>query len=137
MMIDTNLNKPLIEKLARKNILVVDDEGIITKTLCDLLKKAGFYADASGDGFDAIEKAEETGFDLIIADIRMPEIDGVQTIRKIRESSRIKNKPDAPVIFITGFPDSFAASEAREFGEVVTKPFDMKEFLSVVEKYIQ
>lgn len=131
-----NTDRPLIERLARKNILVVDDEGIITKTLCDLLKREGFYADASNDGFEAIQKAEDTGFDLIIADIKMPDIDGVQTIKKIRESAHIKNRPDAPVIFITGYPDSFAAYEARQLGEVIAKPFDTRQFLDAVEKYI-
>lgn len=130
------IDKPLIDRLIRKNILVIDDEGIITKTLCDLLKRSGYYADASEDGFDAVEKTKEEDFDLIISDIKMPGMDGVQTVKKIREASRAKNKPEPPVIFITGYADSPATIKAKELGEVILKPFDTKEFLNRVAKYI-
>lgn len=133
---DPNLEKPLIEKLTRKNILIIDDDGIITKTLCDLLNKAGFYTDASQNGFDAIDKTEEAVFDLIIADIKMPELDGIQTVKRMREVSKTQNKPDVPVIFITGYPESEVTIDARKLGEVLPKPFDTKEFLEKVAKYI-
>ena len=133
---DTNSGKPLIKKLLRKNILIIDDDGIITKTLCDLLNKAGFYTDASQNGFDAIDKTEEAVFDLIIADIKMPELDGIQTVKRMREVSKTQNKPDVPVIFITGYPESEVTIDARKLGEVLPKPFDTKEFLEKVAKYI-
>lgn len=136
MTADIDSHKPLIDKLARKNILVIDDEGLITKTLCDLLRRAGYYADASQNGFDALGKAEESDFDLIISDIKMPRMDGVQMVKKIRDMSKSKNKPDVPVIFITGFADSEATVKAREFGEVILKPFDTEDFLSRVAKYL-
>lgn len=134
---DTHDEKPLVEKLLKKNILVLDDEGMITKTLCTLLKDAGYYADASQNGFDAIEKTEDEEFDLIIADIRMPDIDGIETVKKMRETSRMKHKPDTPVIFITGYPDSPSVLEAKRLGDVLFKPFDTKKFLTLVAKHIK
>ena len=136
MAADIDEHKALIDKIAKKNILVIDDEGLITKTLCDLLKRAGYWADASQDGFDAIDKTEDADFDLIISDIKMPDLDGIQTVKKIRAASRIKNKPEVPVIFITGYADSPATAEARKLGEVLLKPFDTKEFLNRVAKYL-
>lgn len=131
-----NLNKPLIDKLARKNILVIDDDGLITRTLCELLNRAGYYANASQDGFSAIDKTQEAVFDLIIADIKMPDIDGVQTIKRIREIARAKKRPNIPVIFITGYPSSEIVAEAKKLGEVIPKPFETNDFLNKVAKYI-
>jgi CheY-like chemotaxis protein len=133
---DPHPEKPLLEKLLTKNILIIDDDGIITKTLCDLLNRSGFYTSASQNGFEGAEKTEEANFDLVICDIKMPEIDGIETIKRIREVSRVKNRPDIPVIFITGYPESEAAYEAQKLGEVLPKPFDNKEFLNRVAKYI-
>jgi len=128
--------KPLIDKLLKKNILIIDDDGSITKTLCELLKRAGHYADASQNGSDAIDKTEEAVFDLIICDIKMPDMDGVQTVKRMKALSKAKKRSDVPVIFITGYADSPAVSEAKKIGEVIFKPFDTKEFLSKVAKYI-
>lgn len=118
-----------------KNILVVDDDGIVTKSLCSLLNTAGYSADASEDGFDAIEKIKDTHIDLIIIDIRMPQIDGVQTVKKIKELLKSKHKPDIPIIFITGYADSKINLEAKELGEVIFKPFDNQEFLKCITNY--
>ncbi|MBI4972872.1 MAG: response regulator, partial [Candidatus Omnitrophica bacterium] len=68
-----------------KNILVIDDDGMVTKSLCELLNKTGFSADALDNGFDAIEKIKDTHIDLVVVDIRMPEIDGVETVKRIKE----------------------------------------------------
>ncbi|MBM3246542.1 MAG: response regulator [Candidatus Omnitrophica bacterium] len=119
-----------------KNILVIDDDGLVTKSLCDLLTKTGFSADALNNGFDAIDKVKDTHVDLIVVDIRMPGIDGVQTVKKIKEILKAKNKPDIPVIFITGYADSQAAIEAQELGKVILKPFGSKELLDSITEYI-
>jgi len=87
------MNKSLIEKLSKKNILVIDDDGLITRTLCNLLKREGYYASGTESSFEAIEETEDTDYDLIIADIRMPEIDGVETINRIEALSKEHNKP--------------------------------------------
>jgi len=119
-----------------KNILVIDDDGLVTKSLCYLLGSEGFSADASQNGFDAIEKAKDTHVDLIIADIRMPGIDGVQTVKKIKEFVKSKHKSDIPVIFITGYADEDINKEAREIGEILLKPFDNEKLLALINKYI-
>lgn len=119
-----------------KNILIIDDDGLVTKSLCDLLNKKGFQTDALDNGLDAIDKIKDTHIDLIVVDIRMPEIDGVQTVKRIKEILRAKHRPDIPVVFITGYSDSQANLEAKELGRVMFKPFDNQEFLECITNYI-
>ena len=130
------MNKALIEKLSTKNILVIDDDGLITRTLCALLKKEGYFATGTEDSSDAADKAVQENFDLIIADIRMPGMDGVEMVRKIRSDSQGLNKPQTPVVFITGYSEGEAIEEARQLGEVILKPFDTGEFLNRITKYL-
>lgn len=118
-----------------KNILVIDDDGMVGKSLCGLLNQANYFAEALDNGFDAIDKIKDTHVDLIVVDIRMPGIDGVETVKKIKEILKSKNKPDIPVIFITGYADSKATLEAKELGEVLFKPFDNQDFLENITRY--
>ncbi|PIV11703.1 MAG: hypothetical protein COZ98_01670 [Candidatus Omnitrophica bacterium CG_4_8_14_3_um_filter_43_15] len=130
------MEKALIEKLAKKNILVIDDDGLITRTLCSLLRKEGYFASGSESSDEAVDEAEDVEYDLIIADIKMPGTDGVETIRKIQSEAMIHNRPIAPVVFITGYADDKSVSEAKELGEVMFKPFDNSEFLNRITKYL-
>jgi CheY-like chemotaxis protein len=129
-------DKPLIDKLLKKNILIIDDDGLITKTLCDLLKRSGYYTDASQDGLDGAQKAQAAEFDLIICDIKMPQLNGLETIKKIRHTAKANKRRAVPVLFITGYADSELTAEARKMGEVLLKPFEAKDFLDKVAKYL-
>lgn len=118
-----------------KNILVIDDDGMVTRSLCGMLTHNGYLASALNNGFDAVEKIKDTHIDLIVIDIRMPEIDGIQTVKKIKEILKSKNRPDIPVIFITGYTDSKSNLQAEVLGKVIFKPFDSQEFLECVTHY--
>jgi CheY-like chemotaxis protein len=113
-----------------KNILIIDDDGLVTKSLCGLLNNAGFSADALDNGFDAIDRIKDTHIDLIVVDIRMPEINGVETVKKIKTELKARGRPDIPVVFITGYTDSKENIEAHELGKVMFKPFDNRDFLN-------
>lgn len=117
-----------------KKILVIDDEGMITTTIGNLLKREGYFIETSESGQDAIEKVKKVDFDLIVIDIRMPNMNGLEFIHQVKKYLRDNKKPDIPVIFITGYADSDAHIRAEKFGKVIFKPFDMKEFLSEVAK---
>lgn len=67
-----------------KNILVIDDEGLVTKTLKRMLSKEGYNTVIASSGMEALSKVQEADFDLIVSDVRMPEMDGIETIEKIR-----------------------------------------------------
>jgi CheY-like chemotaxis protein len=120
-----------------KKILVIDDDTLLTKTISNLLNKKGYSAAATNDGYEALDRIiGKTEYDLIICDIRMPGLNGVETVKKIREYLKNKNKPDVPVIFITGFADTEINKEAEKIGKVVFKPFDTDDFLENIEDYI-
>ena len=119
-----------------KKILVIDDEGLVTTSLKLLLKKSGYDVDVASDGHTAMDKVKENDFDLIISDIRMPNINGVEVVKKIREYLRQAGKSPVPEILITGYASKENLEEAQRLkvADYIYKPFNIKEFLDVVKK---
>ncbi|MFA4889437.1 MAG: response regulator [Candidatus Omnitrophota bacterium] len=119
-----------------KNILVIDDEGLVTKSLQRLLKKEGFNATIAASGEEAIEQCKNSDFDLIVSDIRMPQINGIETIQKIRALLKESGKKAIPEILITGYADEDNYKSALELkvADYIYKPFDTKEFLDTIKK---
>jgi len=119
-----------MEHQMKKRILFIDDEEILTKTFKILLEKKGYDVYSAKNGRDAQIIAEEEPLDLIISDIRMPGISGVEAIRLIRLAEK-----EIPVIFITGFADDEIEKKAKELKPLayLYKPFDCQMFLKVVE----
>lgn len=121
-----------------KNILVIDDDRMVTYALSNLLTKDGYSATASQDGYDALDKVlKKESFDLIVCDLRLPGIDGLETVKKIKEYLKANNKPDVPVIFITGYTDTDLHIRAQTLGKVFFKPFENKELLESIEELIE
>ena len=69
----------------KANILIVDDEKNMRITLSDILEEEGYKTSTAADGIEALEKCKESAYDVILMDVRMPGIDGVETFRKIRK----------------------------------------------------
>ena len=121
-----------------KKILVIDDDSMVTRAIGNLLKNANYSTTASQDGYDALDKIiSETDFNLIVCDIRLPGINGVETVKKIKERLRALNKPDVPVIFITGYVDEEINVEAQKIGKLIYKPFDNRDFLEIIKEHIE
>jgi len=121
-----------------KSILVIDDDSLVTHSLSNLLAKDGYSTTTSQDGYDALDKViKEKDFDLIVCDIRLPGINGVEIVKRIKEHLRSMNKPDVPVIFITGYTDTDLHIEAQNLGKLFLKPFDTKDFLNSIREYIE
>lgn len=121
-----------------KKILVIDDEELIIKSLSKLLEKSGYEVFIAKNGQDAIVMTEESEFDLIIADIRMPGVNGVDTVCSIYEELKQNNLKRIPVIFITGYADKENEKRAKALNPIdyIYKPFDTQELLSKVKKTI-
>jgi len=117
-----------------KTILVIDDDLTVLKSLERLFKKEGYEIACVSSGKAALELIENRDFDLVVADIRMPDLDGVETVRMIKEMRAKQSKPNIPVVFITGYSDMVAIDKAKQYGEVVLKPFDLEEFLNRVKQ---
>ena len=115
-------------------ILVVDDMRSMRRTLAGLMEDKGYDVTGVEDGYQAIEAARRTAFDLIFMDIKMPGINGVQTFREIK-----KITPRSVVVMMTGFAVEDLVKEALEEGafSVVYKPFDTDKVVSLVEAVLK
>lgn len=122
-----------------KKILVVDDEELVTKSLLRLLNSQGYNATVVRGGKEAVEKAKETDFDLIICDVRMPGMDGIKTIKEIRGHLKKANKKTIPELLITGYADRDKYETAMDLkvADYIYKPFDTKEFLDALRRNLE
>ena len=122
-----------------KKILFIDDEELLTKTFSRILEKTGYDVFIAKKGQDALDMAEEEVFDLVITDIKMPGIDGVETVIKLREVFKKRDLKLPPEIFITGFADEKKEAQAKSLNPAayIMKPFDLKTLLEAVKTTIK
>ncbi len=113
------------------HILIVDDEAKMRHILRIMLEMKGYKVDEAGDGIEALEKIKETPYDLVIADIKMPRMDGMELLKAIQEMDY-----PIPVVFITAYGSIESAVEAMRAGAVdyITKPFEEEKILLTVER---
>lgn len=121
-----------------KKILLIDDESLVVKTIHKLLTKTGYVVVSCTTGADAVKAADLEAFDLIISDIRMPDMNGVETIKKIREHLSAKKLKPIPEILMSGFADPQTVKDAEALGakDFFYKPFDLQEFMTSVKKVL-
>jgi len=119
-----------------KSILIIDDEGLVTKSLQKLLSKAGYNAVVATSGKEAIEKFKNADFDLIVSDVRMPEMDGIEAIEKIRQLQKELGKKPSSEILITGYANEESYNRALKLkvADYIFKPFDSKQFLEAIKR---
>ena len=124
---------PARQAVERPRILVVDDESSIRDLLSKTLALAEYDVDTASDGRSALERLRLYPYDLLIADLKMPGLDGLSVIR---EAKRLKT--DLPVIIITGYSTETAAIEAVNLGVsgYLTKPFRVPQVLAAAAKAI-
>lgn len=117
-----------------KSVLVIDDDPLIRKTLSSYLSKKGFEALAAEDGEEGIQKYEEHIPDLVILDIRLPDVDGLEVLGRIREKD-----PNASIIIMTAYDDMKTTIEAIKLGafEYLVKPLDYVELELTIDKAFQ
>ena len=122
-----------------KKILVVDDDKLILGTLRRLLRKEGFEVETAQSGLEALEKIKNSDFNLIITDIRMPNMDGIETIKEARKYLLESNREPIPELIITGFANDHNRQEADKLkvASYLAKPFDLQELLQNIENNIR
>jgi CheY-like chemotaxis protein len=122
-----------------KNILVIDDEELVTESLRRLLKKEGYNVTIAKNSKEAMDSIKVLDFNLIVSDIRMPGLDGVEIIKNIRDWLRQNNKKTIPEILITGYSneESFKKAQELKVADYIYKPFDITVFLEVVHKNLK
>lgn len=119
--------------LRSKFILVVDDSSESTEMLGKLLEIEGAFVDLARSGAEALVIAGQKRFDLIISDISMPEMDGYQLLRKLRE---LPNMDSVPAVALTGYgrPADIERAHMEGFAEHLIKPVDFDQLLQIVRR---
>jgi DNA-binding NtrC family response regulator len=120
--------------MSNGKILVVDDEVSARTALAELLRGEGYTVEVAGDGFKALGKLEEFGPDLILTDLNMPGIDGVELLRKVKEADA-----ELPVVLMTAFGGVETAVAAMREGaaDYLTKPLNTDELVIVLGRTIE
>jgi DNA-binding response OmpR family regulator len=118
---------------ATPRILLVDDEDSIQTLLSYPLQKEGFEVVGAADGQEALDRAREQSFDLIVLDLMLPKVDGFEVCRQIRASSNV------PIIMLTAKAEEIDTVLGLELGadDYITKPFSMREFTSRVKAVLR
>ncbi len=116
------------------NILIVDDEPAMREGLADVLEERGYGVSTAENGYQALDRAKRIPFDLIIADLRMPGLGGLELIENIRQID-----PDTMIVAMTAYGAAGEGTEAVRRGafDYIAKPFTMEEMDRLIEKAIQ
>src|SRR5688500_7985056 len=111
------------------NILIIDDEKAIRKTLTEILSYEGYKIEEAGDGEEGLRKFRDRTYDVVLCDIKMPKLDGIEFLDKVREVN-----PDVPVIMISGHGTIETAVEAVKKGayDYIAKPPDLNRLLITI-----
>lgn len=119
---------------APARVLLVDDEAPIRRLLAAMLKQAGFEVVAAASGAAALDVAAQSPPDVIMLDLKMPGMDGPETLRQLRERGDA-----APVIILTGYPDSELMHRALQFSPlmVLAKPVESGQLVEAVKKALK
>ena len=112
-------------------ILVADDEEIVIQSCLRVLSGGGFQVDAARDGLEALRAIDENGYDVLILDIKMPKMNGMEVLQRVKEAH-----PDIDVIMITGLHEIETAVQAMKLGafDYLPKPFEPEELELVVAR---
>lgn len=120
--------------MSTAKILICEDERNIQKLMAKVLIKKGYEIYSADDGQESIEKTQKISPDVILLDIRMPKIDGLEAAREIRKFNQT-----VKIIFITGFESPQISQEANKYNifAYIVKPVSQEEILQVVEKALK
>ena len=118
----------------KARILVVDDEEIVVKSCLRILGEGEYEAEGVASGEEALRRIEEHPYDVVILDIMMPKVDGLEVLRRVKESH-----PDIDVIMVTGLSQIETAVRSMKLGafDYLPKPFDPDELKAVVGRALE
>jgi DNA-binding NtrC family response regulator len=118
---------------AKNRILVVDDEDALRTVLSSELEGEGYHVRNAADGQEAINILGNQEFDLILLDIKMPNVDGFEVLKFVKD-----RQPKTKVVMLTGFADLKNAIESKKLGaeDFVSKPYDLVDLLTTVERVL-
>jgi len=124
---------------SKGRILVIDDDPLVGRSLKILLERAGYQTEVASIGLAALDAVSSQSFDLILTDIRMPGMNGIETLKAIRQLRRELGRAPLPEIVITAYyEDEEVKGEAESLGVkgFILKPFGIEELLTAIERNV-
>lgn len=120
--------------MEKNRILIIDDDEIVRKSCERILSPEGYIIVSAENGREGLRLFSKRPFDLVLTDLRMPDMDGIEVLKKIKEAG-----PDIEVIVITGYGTVKSAIEAIRYGayDYIEKPFSPEELLNVVRRSLE
>ena len=120
--------------MARARVLVIDDDQIVLDSISQILTDENYDVDVALRGGEGLERAIREDYDLVLTDIRMPDMGGIQVLRDIR-----RKRPALPVVMITGYATAPSAEMAMKLGaaDFIEKPFQPEELIETVASALQ
>ena len=121
------------QEYQKENLLVVDDEIEVGKVVTELLSSLGFNADSENNGNNALQTIKNGKYTFLITDINMPELNGIELIKKVREE-----KVDISIIAMTGYDKDYAYMDVINAGanDFITKPFKIDEIEAKISRIL-
>jgi DNA-binding NtrC family response regulator len=112
-------------------VLIIDDDDLVRTLLFDFLNTRGYEVTVASSGIEGLEKLKHSLFDIVITDLKMPEMDGLTLTKKIKEMKR-----EIEIIVVTGYGTTDAEVEAMQSGVsgFLRKPFRLEDILGMLEK---
>ena len=124
--------------MKKQNILLVEDyhPNILVVTL--FLQELGYAYDVAGSGKEALDKFSHTDYDAVIMDVQMPDMDGIETVRRMRALEKEKSWTPTPVIAVTGnaMGEDRASCLKAGMNDYLSKPFRLKDLEDKLQSYI-
>ncbi|PTX99097.1 response regulator [Opitutus sp. ER46] len=119
-----------------RTILTVDDSASVRQMVALTLKRAGYAVVEACDGRDALDKLAVTPADMVVADLNMPRLDGIELIRQLRQDPRFRF---IPIIMLTTESEAAKKQAGREAGATgwIVKPFTPEQLVAVVAKVLR
>ncbi len=121
-----------IQPACLAHLLIVDDDEGMRETLSDILEGTSYCVEQASDGEAALERIATQHYDLVLMDIRMPVLNGVETLERIRAL-----RPCLPVILMSGYTEGAMATTIRsQATALVTKPLDLPALMRLIEAMV-
>lgn len=121
--------------MLKKKILLIDDDRAFVEMLTDLMVTSGYEVLAANSGEEGIAKCKENDPDLILLDIMLPQIDGLEVLYALRN---LHNSKATPIIMVTGKTEMESVFQAKGFGatDYIMKPFHPEKLLALISKHL-
>ncbi|SKA94608.1 CheY chemotaxis protein or a CheY-like REC (receiver) domain [Paucidesulfovibrio gracilis DSM 16080] len=120
-------------------ILLAEDDDVNSLTIRRLLEHHGHSVDAVTNGYDALEKMRQNEYDVVLMDIRMPQLDGLEAMRRIRSDEEFQAQADIPIVALTahammGDRETFLAEGMSGY---LSKPVELADLLQVMQEVVK